>query len=352
MSGTSGLTAGLPLAAVVEAQSGALAWGADIARVIAAVGAAGIEISRRVRAFEASHAQAAGGIDRNADGDAQLGLDVIANEIVLEALSTTPTAYFASEEEEAVVTLDPAGSLAVAVDPLDGSSNISANITIGTIFSVFAPVPGQATRSFLRPGHEQIAAGYIAYGPHTALVLTLGRGTHVFVLGEDEAGFRLAAANIAIPVATQEFAINASNYRHWQPAVRAFIDDCVAGADGPSGRDFNMRWVASLVAETHRIMTRGGVFLYPADKRPGYESGRLRHVYEAAPIAFIVEQAQGRASDGYSRILDNVPAALHARTPLIFGSSEKVARIESYHDDAGFARERSPLFRSRGLFSS
>ncbi|MFO1172502.1 MAG: class 1 fructose-bisphosphatase [Hyphomicrobiaceae bacterium] len=325
---------------------------ADLRCAIAALARAGAKISHAIRAYDASHGHAGGEAAVNADGDTQLGLDVIANEIVLAEISATPTAYFASEEEDAVVSLDPAGTLAVAVDPLDGSSNVNANITIGTIFSVFAAVPGQATASFLRPGREQIAAGYLAYGPHTALVLTLGKGTHSFVLDDSSQSFRLAARDLAIPATTREFAINASNYRHWHPPVRAFIDDCLAGAEGPRGKEFNMRWVASLVAETHRIMMRGGAFLYPADARKGYESGRLRHVYEAAPIAFVVEQAGGRASDGHGPILDNVPAALHVRTPLIFGSAEKVGRIESYHQDPGFARERSPLFRSRGLFNA
>jgi fructose-1,6-bisphosphatase I len=313
---------------------------------------AGIRISQAIRAFDAAHGKAGEDAAVNADGDRQLGLDVIANEIVLSEISSTPTAYFASEEEEAVLSLDPAGSLAVAVDPLDGSSNINANITIGTIFSVFAAVPGEATRSFLRPGHEQVAAGYFAYGPHTALVLTLGKGTHVFALDEASKTFHLVSTAVGIPASTSEFAINASNYRHWHPPVRAFIDDCLAGAEGPRGREFNMRWVASLVAETHRIIMRGGAFLYPADSRKGYESGRLRHVYEAAPIALIVEQAGGRASDGYGPILDNVPKALHGRTPLVFGSAEKIDRIESYHQDPGFARDRSPLFRNRGIFNA
>jgi fructose-1,6-bisphosphatase I len=345
-------TAGLSLAAVAERDCADLARGDDIVRVVGAISSAAAEISRAIRGFDATHAEAGVEPASNADGDVRLGLDVLANELILKALSDTPTAYFASEEEDAVVSLDPAGTLAVAVDPLDGSSNVAANITIGTIFSLFAAVPDQATASFLRPSREQVAAGYFAYGPHTALVVTMGRGTHVFVLGDGDAGFRLAASRVAIPISTREFAINASNYRHWHPPVRAFIDDCIAGESGPLGRDFNMRWVASLVAESHRIMTRGGVFLYPADSRNGYESGRLRYVYEAAPIAFLVEQAGGRASDGTGQILDHAPTALHARTPLIFGSAEVVSRIESYHRQPEFGRDRSPLFRSRGLFST
>lgn len=287
----------------------------------------------------------------NTDGDAQKQLDVVANEIVLDAVSRTPTKYFASEEEDAILTLNETGSLAVAVDPLDGSSNIDVNVSIGTIFSVFAASGDSASASFFRPGSEQLAAGYFIYGPHTALVLTTGNGTQLFVLDADKGVFKLARERLSITPQTSEFAINASNYRHWQEPVRTFIDDCLEGAEGPRGKDFNMRWVASLVAETHRIFSRGGVFLYPADERKPYASGRLRLIYEAAPIAFLVEQAGGLAIDGTNRILDLIPTELHQRTPLIFGSAEKVARVQNYHVDPGFSRDQSPLFRKRGLFS-
>jgi fructose-1,6-bisphosphatase I len=184
------------------------------------------------------------------------------------------------------------------------------------------------------------------------LVLSVGSGSHIFVLDAESGAFRLAGSHVMIPPSTSEFAINASNYRHWHAPVRTFIDDCIAGTDGPRGKNFNMRWVASLVAETHRIMTRGGVFLYPDDARKGYERGRLRHVYEAAPIAFVVEQAGGRASDGMAPILDRIPSSLHERTPLIFGSRDKVDLIDAYHRQPGLARDLSPLFRSRGLFTT
>jgi fructose-1,6-bisphosphatase I len=288
----------------------------------------------------------------NADGDQQKSLDVIANNLVIEALKDTPTAYYASEEEDDVLTLARNGLLAVAVDPLDGSSNIDTNAPVGTIFSIYPVAPEGATASFLRPASEQIAAGYFVYGAHTALVLTTGAGVEIYVLDRAAATFMLVSEELRISQASAEFAINASNYRHWHAPVRAFIDDCLAGAEGSRGRDFNMRWVASLVAETHRIMVRGGVFLYPADAREGYEMGRLRHLYEAAPIAFLVEQAGGRASDGYKPILGNTPASLHVRTPLVFGSAENVETIESYHQGPDRGREKPPLFRSRGLFSA
>jgi fructose-1,6-bisphosphatase I len=215
---------------------------------------------------------------------------------------------------------------------------------------VFPVSPAGATASFFRPGAEQIAAGYIVYGPHTALMFTLGEGVAHFVLDPESGEFRLIAHGLRIEPSTREYAINASNYRHWTPPIRTFMDDCVAGLGGPRGKDFNMRWVASLVAETHRIFVRGGVFLYPGDLRPGYEHGRLRLLYEANPIAMLVEQAGGRAIDGYSRILDRTASALHQRTPLIFGSSDKVARISSYFTDTTFERATSPLFGERGLF--
>jgi fructose-1,6-bisphosphatase I len=286
----------------------------------------------------------------NADGDAQKRLDVLANDAVLAALNRSSVAYFASEEEAAILTLVPGGALAIAVDPLDGSSNIDVNVSIGTIFAIFPASADGATASFFRSGSEQLAAGYFVYGPHTALVLTTGRGVDLFVLDREAGGFRFARANLTIPIEAREFAINTSNYRHWFDPVQTFIDDCVAGREGPRGKDFNMRWVASLVAETHRIFTRGGVFLYPADRRPGYERGRLRLLYEAFPIALLAEQAGGGAIDGYRRILDKAPGDLHERTPLFFGSSRKMGVIASYHADASDRQGQAPLFGRRGLF--
>jgi fructose-1,6-bisphosphatase I len=286
----------------------------------------------------------------NADGDQQRALDVIADQEIVAALKKADVAYYASEEEEAILTLKADGAFAVAVDPLDGSSNIDADISVGTIFSIFAASPQGATASFFRPGHEQLGGGYVVYGPHIALVFTLGDGVAHFVLDPATKTFRLIADRLKIAQSTREYAINASNYRHWIPPIRVFIDDCVAGAGGPHGKDFNMRWVASLVAETHRIFVRGGVFLYPADERKGYENGRLRLLYEANPIAFLVEQAGGGATDGSARILDKVAGQLHQRTPLVFGSAEKIDRIASYYTDDNFVRSTSPLFGERGLF--
>jgi fructose-1,6-bisphosphatase I len=288
--------------------------------------------------------------ETNADGDRQRKLDVIADQLIMDALRKTSTAYYASEEEEAILTFDPAGALAVAVDPLDGSSNIDANLSIATIFSIFPASPDGATASFFRPGAEQIAAGYIIYGPHTALLLTLGDGVAHFVLDPEAQKFRLISESVKIAPATREYAINASNYRHWTAPIRAFVDDCVEGSTGPRGKDFNMRWIACLVGEAHRIFIRGGVFLYPGDNRAGYENGRLRLLYEAFPIAMLVEQAGGAATDGAERILAKSVEALHQRTPLVFGSAEKVARIAAYCSDTQFQRAEAPLFGQRGLF--
>jgi fructose-1,6-bisphosphatase I len=288
--------------------------------------------------------------EANFDGDRQKRLDVLANEQILANLKQTPTAFFASEEEDVILALDPSGRLAVAVDPLDGSSNIDVNVSIGTIFSIFVASPDGASASFFRPGREQIAAGYFVYGPHTALVLTTGDGVQLFVFDRAVMGFRMARSRVAIPLEAVEFAINTSNYRHWFEPVRTFVDDCVAGREGPRGKDFNMRWVASLVAETHRIFTRGGVFLYPADHRAGYERGRLRLVYEAFPIAMLAEQAGGGATDGYRAILDKIAGELHERTPLFFGSAQTMAIISDSHARAAGRDEHAPLFGRRGLF--
>ncbi|WP_425102359.1 class 1 fructose-bisphosphatase [Tropicibacter sp. S64] len=306
-------------------------------------------------AAKLAHRIARGGIDEalggavgtNTDGDAQKALDVIADEAFMEALRGGAVRHYASEEQDAVVVLNPQGRFAVAIDPLDGSSNIDTNVSIGTIFGIY-PAEDTTGASFLRPGRDLLASGYAIFGPQCALLMTLGDGVLKYVLDPETGRFTLTAAPAPIPADSIEYAINASNYRHWNAPIRAYVDDRVAGAEGPTGHDFNMRWIASLVAETHRILTRGGIFLYPSDARPGYLHGRLRYVYECAPIAFLVEQAGGRATDGQERILDAVPDALHARTPFVFGSANKVARVATYHDLP--AEETSALFGKRGLF--
>jgi len=342
---------GQPLTAFLAAAAGGTRQQAACAAV-AALARAAMKIARLVGDGPLAGAHGAETGRANADGDSQVALDLQANALVLEALAEAPVAYFASEEENAILTLAAEAPVSVAVDPLDGSSNVDTNVAIGTIFSIFPTEPAGATASFFRPGAEQLAAGYFIYGPHTALVLSLGTGVALFVLDRASGDFRLARSSLAVPAQTKEFAINASNYRHWFAPVRTFIDDCLEGADGPRGKNFNMRWIASLVAEAHRIFTRGGVFLYPADRRPGYEKGRLRLLYEAFPLAFLMEQAGGGATDGIERILTRVPTELHQRTPLVFGSAEKVARIAAYHVDPALVRDHPPLFRNRSLFST
>ncbi len=286
-------------------------------------------------------------VGENAGGDGQKALDVIADDMFEAALRREDIKYYASEEQDVVLSLNEGAKYALAIDPLDGSSNIDVNVSIGTIFSIFEAKDG-ADESFLRPASEQLAGGYVIFGPQVALVVTFGKGTIMFHLDPDTKQFVLVNEAMSIPETSREFAINSSNYRHWPKPVRAYIDDLVAGSSGPRDQDFNMRWVASLVAETHRILSRGGVFLYPGDARDGYAQGRLRMVYECAPIAFLIEQANGRATDGSDPILGNAAKELHGRTPFIFGSSKKVDRVAMYYDLP--EGEVSALFGSRGLF--
>lgn len=322
--------------------------GADAALVDTVDRLAGVAaaLARRIaRAGLDENLGAARGV--NTDGDGQKALDVIADDAVRAALAGSAVRDYASEEQDIVVTLNPAGSLAVAIDPLDGSSNIDTNVSVGMIFAIH-DAAATPEASFLRPGHHIRAAGYAIFGPQCCLMVSFGEGVLKYVL-EPESGRFISLGRIpAIPTEADEYAINASNYRHWQPAIRAYVDDRVAGAEGPIGRNFNTRWIASLVAETHRILTRGGIFLYPADARKGYGAGRLRLVYECAPIAFLVEQAGGSATTGTDRVLDQVPDRLHARTPFIFGSANKVARLGAYFDLPD--HETQALFNKRGLF--
>ncbi len=311
-----------------------------------ALGRVGRDLAHRI-ARGPLGGQLAADVGGNADGDRQKALDVIADAAFFRELRGAGIRWYASEEQDSVAELDPRGALALAIDPLDGSSNIETNVSIGTIFSLREAGPDGAA-SFLRPGHEQIAAGYIIYGPQCMMLVTFGNGVQQYLLDPATARFTPVEPHLTIPQDSAEFAINASNYRHWPRPVRAYIDDCLAGAEGPRAKNFNMRWIASLVAETHRILIRGGLFLYPRDARPGYADGRLRMVYECAPIAMLIEQAGGEASDGTARILDKVPEALHARTPFVFGSAAKVGRVTAYHDLP--EHEISALFGHRGLF--
>ena len=288
-------------------------------------------------------------------GDAQKELDILANAILFSALRMAPVAALVSEEVESAVPLNADGSLLVALDPLDGSSNIDANVSIGTIFSILpAPDDGSpgGADAFLQPGEQQLAAGYVLYGPQIALALTMGLGTQLFTYQRRSGQFRLTVEQVRVPPKTREFAINASNHRHWDEPIRIYVDDCLKGCEGPRGEDFNMRWIASMVAEAHRVLARGGIYLYPGDLRDGYEHGRLRLLYEASPIAWLMEQAGAAASTGTERIMEIRPQSLHQRVPLIFGSRHEVERLDRYHRDPYPLGERSPLFGRRGLFRS
>lgn len=309
------------------------------------------------------HGGLAVAVGANQAGDIQKLLDVQANDIIIAALRTAPVARVASEELDQPLLCNSDARLAVAIDPLDGSSNIDTNAPVGTIFSILPmPEAGEGdedlSRPFLAPGSQQIAAGYIIYGPQCALVLTVGKGTHVFTLDRSSGRFKLTGGALRIPNEACEFAINASNNRHWSKPIRRYVADLTAGENGPRGKDHNMRWIASLVAEFHRILVRGGVYLYPADARRGYAQGRLRLVYEANPIAMLAEQAGGRATDGSVRILDVVPTAIHQRIPLVFGSRDEVERIAGYVNcrPAGATGRHPigghPLFRDRGLYQA
>lgn len=247
----------------------------------------------------------------NADGDVQKDLDVRADDMIRAALKDVAWGALASEEAE-TADIRGGGLIDIAYDPLDGSSNIETNMTVGTIFSIMPNVAGQTP--FTSPGSAQVAAGFVVYGPQTSLVLTLGDGVHIFTLDRDAGSYKRIRANVQISADCAEYAINASNHRHWEAPVRDFVEQCLAGKEGVKEKNFNMRWIAALVAEAYRILVRGGVFLYPGDARAGYSDGRLRLVYEAHPMAFIVEQAGGAATTGRQRILDVAATAIDRKS--------------------------------------
>jgi fructose-1,6-bisphosphatase len=295
---------------------------------------------------------------RNLHGEAQARLDVLAHEAVLEhCMRSGSVAAIVSEEaaQPQVVRTAESARYLLVVDPLDGSSNIDVNVSVGTIFSVLNRPHDQTLGAgeFLQPGQKQVAAGYAIYGPSTMLVLTLGRGTHGFTLDRERGAFTLTHPELRIADETQEFAINTSNARFWEAPVQRYVSECQAGRSGTRGRDFNMRWIASLVAEAHRILMRGGVFLYPRDHKQPATAGRLRLLYEANPVAWLIEQAGGSACTGRERLLDVMPAELHQRVPVILGSRCEVERIARYHHEHDCGADRpyvSPLFNERSLF--
>ncbi len=306
---------------------------------------------------------AAVGGNVNVQGEIQKPLDVLSNEVFLRRNEGSGLlAGMASEEMDAPFPIPapyPRGKYLLVFDPLDGSSNIDVNVSVGSIFSILrAPQDVVATgrdvtaEDFLQPGAAQVAAGYALYGPTTMLVLTVGHGVVAFTLDPTVGEFMLTHPEVRVPEDTQEFAINASNSRFWEPPVKRYVDECLAGATGPRGKDFNMRWIASMVAEAHRILMRGGVFMYPRDTKDPAKPGRLRLLYEANPIGFVIEQAGGRCSTGRQAMLGVVPTALHQRLGVVFGSKNEVERIERYHHEPIARDMDAPLFAERSLFRS
>jgi fructose-1,6-bisphosphatase I len=278
----------------------------------------------------------------NVQGEIQKKLDIIANEVLIEANEWGGhLAAMASEEMDSIYLVPnryPQGEYLLLFDPLDGSSNIDVNVSIGTIFSVLKKPDdhdaGIEEKDFLQPGNKQVAAGYCVYGPQTTLVLTVGDGVVMFTLDREQGSFVLTEDNVQIPADTKEFAINMSNMRHWAPPMKRYIDECLAGTTGPRGKDFNMRWIASMVADVHRILTRGGVFMYPWDQREPDKAGKLRLMYEANPMSWLIEQAGGASTNGKERIMDIQPDKLHQRVSVILGSKNEVERVTQYHLDA------------------
>ncbi len=296
----------------------------------------------------------------NGQGELQKPLDVIANDIMIRTVEWGgQLAGMVSEELEAPYDIPeayPRGRYLLLFDPLDGSSNIDVNMPVGTIFSVLRCPEGidrPALADFLQPGTAQVAAGFSIYGPTAMMVITLGAGVHGFTLDPEIGAFTLTHPDMVIPPSSREFAVNVSNERFWEPPVARYVEECIKGAGGPRGADFNMRWIASMVADIYRILIRGGLFMYPRDSKDPTRQGRLRLMYEANPMAMLVEQAGGAASTGRERILDIVPTGIHQRVPVILGSRDEVERLVAYHREHDQGLDRSfdtPLFNVRSLF--
>jgi fructose-1,6-bisphosphatase len=329
------------------------------------LGALLVDVAAAVKAISAMTAKGALGEylgkigTTNVQGETQQKLDVLADEVIIKSCEWGGlVAGMVSEELEephAIPAEFTRGRYLLVFDPLDGSSNTDVNVSVGTIFSVLRHDKREApvAADYLQPGRKQVAAGYALYGPATMFVITVGKGTHGFTLDREIGNFILTHPNMQIPPDTSEFAINTSNARFWEPPVHRYVTECQAGKTGDRGRDFNMRWIASMVAEVHRILIRGGVFMYPKDTKDARKPGRLRLMYEANPIGMLVEQAGGLATTGNQRVLDLVPADLHQRVPLILGSRNEVERIERYHSEHAKGIDRpyvSPLFSERSMF--
>ena len=306
----------------------------DLISLIKTILAATKEISFRV-----SQAQLGGlmgsTLDENIQGEVQKKLDVVSNELIKDILLESGfVRAISSEEEDTSVAGDPNGKFLVSFDPLDGSSNIDINSLIGTIFSIHEAIPELAAddpKQFQQPGHKQVCAGYVLYGPSTMLVMTTGKGTHFYVLDRTHGGYLLVERNVQVPADTREFAINMSNQRFWQAPMQNYISDLVAGSDGPRGVNFNMRWIAAMVGDIHRVLTRGGIFTYPADNKNPEKPYKLRLMYEANPMSYLVEQAGGLAMTSEGPIMDIEPNDIHQRVEVIMGSKNEVEKCLSYY---------------------
>ena len=296
----------------------------EISSIIKSLANAAIKISTSIRNIKAEKIDSNNDKKINSDGDIQKPLDIISDEILISFLKKSPAAGYASEEQEGYIDFKNNNNFIVFADPLDGSSNIDVNVSIGTIFSIMSKNNLPLEKAFIQNGSHQKSSGFFVYGPQTTLFMTVGVGTSLFALDEIIGKFILIKDNINIPETTTEFAINAAYRRFWDSATLQYINDCQNGESGPRKKDFGMRWVGSLVADASRIFNRGGIFLYPSDMREKYKNGRLRLTYEANPIAFLVEQANGEATDGHKNILNLEVNELHQRSPLIFGSKEEV----------------------------
>ena len=329
------------------------------------LGALLVDVAAAVKAISAMTAKGAlGGYlgehgTKNVQGETQQKLDVLAHEVMIRSCEWGGLlAGMVSEELEEPCPIPSEyvrGRYLLVFDPLDGSSNTDVNVSVGTIFSVLRhdSTDPPCVADYLQPGRRQVAAGYAIYGPATMLVITVGKGTHGFTLDREIGNFILTHPDLQIPPDTSEFAINTSNARFWEPPVHRYVTECQAGKTGIRSRDFNMRWIASLVAEVHRILMRGGVFMYPKDTKDKSKPGRMRLLYEANPISLLVEQAGGRATTGSQRVMEVKPEAMHQRVPLILGSRNEVERIERYHAEYASGTDRpytSPLFNERSLF--
>ncbi|MCE3290659.1 MAG: fbp2 [Caulobacter sp.] len=308
-----------------------------LADLLLAVADACVEIAGVVRRGGAEHSAA---VSVNVQGEVQKGLDVLANDILIRVAGASPALVaMGSEEMDDIIPvrdLGPEGGYYLLFDPLDGSSNIDVNISVGTIFSILPakgalPARAATEADLMQPGRNQVAAGYVVYGPQVTLVLTLGEGVAAFTLDPETQTWNRTAERMTVPARTGEYAINASNYRHWAPAVQTYVDEVLAGKDGPRGRNFNMRWVGSMVADLHRILTRGGVFLYPWDRREPDRAGKLRLMYEANPMSFLVAQAGGGSFDGFTDMLDVEVTGLHQRVSVMIGSAEEIDHLKALH---------------------